>query len=111
MPDLTAMMMRAGDVQGDGVLGALLDLATGIALGVSVQGASFCLRAGTVQFGRGRLRGRVMVWLLTFSTARIWVQTAWLPGLFRAWSSCACCGASSGHGTPALMGYSELSAA
>lgn len=65
-------------------LAALFGLLTGLTFGVAAQRSSFCLRAATVEFARGRLGDKVAVWLLTFSTAVIWVQGAQLLGLFRS---------------------------
>lgn len=65
-------------------LGAIFGLVTGIVFGVAAQRSSFCLRAAAIEFSRGRLGDKVSVWLLTFSTALIWVQGAALLGLFRA---------------------------
>ena len=65
-------------------LAALLGLLTGAVFGFSAQRSAFCLRAATVEFARGALGPKVAVWLLTFSTALIWVQGAQLLGLFRA---------------------------
>lgn len=65
-------------------LAALLGLLTGAVFGFSAQRSAFCLRAATVEFARGTLGPKVAVWLLTFSTALIWVQGAQLLGLFRA---------------------------
>jgi len=64
-------------------LALLFGLLTGMVFGVAAQRSSFCLRAATVEFARGRLGPRMSVWLLTFSTAVIWVQGARLLGLFR----------------------------
>lgn len=64
-------------------LALLFGLLTGVVFGVAAQRSSFCLRAATVEFARGRLGSRMSVWLLTFSTAVIWVQGARLLGLFR----------------------------
>jgi uncharacterized protein len=60
-----------------------LGLTTGVLFGVAAQRSSFCLRAATVVFARGHLGPKVSVWLLTFSTAMVWVQMANLAGLFR----------------------------
>lgn len=68
----------------EGTLGALMGLLTGAVFGVAAQRSSFCLRAATVEFARGQLGPRVAIWLLTFSTAVIWVQGAQMLGLFRA---------------------------
>jgi len=63
---------------------ALFGLITGILFGVAAQRSSFCLRAATVEFARGQLGPRVSVWLLTFSTALVWVQAAEMFGLMRS---------------------------
>lgn len=72
------------DAWGEGPVGALFGLLTGLVFGVSAQRSSFCLRAATVEFARGALGGKVAIWLLTFSTALVWVQAAEGLGLFRA---------------------------
>lgn len=69
---------------GEGPTAALFGLITGIVFGVAAQRSNFCLRAATVEFARGSLGPKVSVWLLTFSTAMVWVQGAQLLGLFRA---------------------------
>ncbi|MDE3123212.1 MAG: YeeE/YedE family protein [Paracoccaceae bacterium] len=69
---------------GDHGASALLGLLTGMIFGVAAQRSAFCLRAATVEFARGRLGPRVAVWLLTFSTALVWVQGAELAGLFQS---------------------------
>ena len=63
---------------------ALFGLLTGAFFGIAAQRSSFCLRAATVEFARGIMGGKVAVWLLTFSTAVVWVQAAQYFGLFRA---------------------------
>lgn len=68
----------------EATLAAVFGLLTGVVFGVAAQRSSFCLRAATVEFARGRLGPRVSVWLLTFSTALVWVQGAQLLGLFRS---------------------------
>lgn len=65
------------------VLAALLGLLTGAVFGFAAERSAFCLRAAAVEFARGRLGERMAVWLLTFSTAVIWVQGARHLGLFR----------------------------
>lgn len=77
------MMSDILDALGDGPAAALLGLLTGLVFGVAAQRSAFCLRAATVEFARGRMGERVTVWLLTFSTALVWVQAARLAGLFR----------------------------
>lgn len=78
--ELVALLERIGE----GPTAALFGMITGIIFGVAAQRSNFCLRAATVEFARGQLGGKVAVWLLTFSTAVVWVQTAQLLGLFRA---------------------------
>ncbi|WP_416797470.1 YeeE/YedE family protein [Ciceribacter azotifigens] len=77
--DLTSLLDQFDEPQ----LAALFGLVTGGIFGFSAQKSAFCLRAATVEFSRGRLGRRVAVWLLTFSTALIWVWLAELSGLFR----------------------------
>jgi uncharacterized protein len=72
------------DYVSEPVLGALFGLLSGAVFGIAAQRSSFCLRAATVEFARGALGPRMSVWLLTFSTAVIWVQGAQLLGLFRS---------------------------
>ncbi|MCI2400480.1 YeeE/YedE family protein [Aliiroseovarius subalbicans] len=62
---------------------ALFGLITGIVFGVSAQRSRFCLRAAAVEFARRMMDSSVAVWLLTFSTALVWVQGAALVGLMR----------------------------
>ncbi|WP_158968891.1 YeeE/YedE family protein [Chachezhania sediminis] len=69
---------------GEGPTAALFGLVTGTIFGVAAQRSRFCLRAATVEFARGRLGDKVAVWLLTFSTAMVWVQAAGLAGLMRS---------------------------
>lgn len=70
------------DRLGDAPVAALFGLLTGVVFGVAAQRSSFCLRAATVEFARGQLGPKVAVWLLTFSTAMVWVQAARVTGLF-----------------------------
>jgi uncharacterized membrane protein YedE/YeeE len=72
------------DLMGEATLAALFGVLTGVTFGVAAHRSAFCLRAATVEFARGQLGDRVAVWLLTFSTAMIWVQGAQMVGLFRA---------------------------
>ncbi|WP_291727711.1 YeeE/YedE family protein [Leisingera sp. F5] len=69
---------------GEAPAAALLGLVTGILFGVAAQRSRFCLRAATVEFASGRLGDKVAVWLLTFSTAVVWVQAAQLAGLMES---------------------------
>ncbi|NVO28371.1 YeeE/YedE family protein [Donghicola sp. C2-DW-16] len=69
---------------GEPATAALFGLITGVIFGVAAQRSRFCLRAATVEFGRLQMGDRVAVWLLTFSTALVWVQGAQLLGLMQA---------------------------
>lgn len=72
------------DTIGEPNVAALFGLITGVIFGVAAQRSSFCLRAASVEFARGQAGTRMAVWLLTFSTAVIWVQGAQQLGLFRS---------------------------
>ena len=78
--DLVPLVERIGEAPA----AALLGLVTGILFGVAAQRSRFCLRAATVEFASGRLGDKVAVWLLTFSTAVVWVQAAQLAGLMES---------------------------
>lgn len=69
---------------GEGPTAALFGLITGIVFGVAAQRSRFCLRAATIEFARGLMQDKVAVWLLTISTAIVWVQGAELAGLMRS---------------------------
>ncbi len=75
--DILAIVERLGEDNS----AALFGLLTGVIFGVAAQRSAFCLRAATVEFARGRIGPRVSVWLLTFSTAMVWVQGARMLGL------------------------------
>ena len=75
--DLVHLVDRIGEAPA----AALMGLATGIVFGAAAQRSRFCLRAATVEFASGQLGDKVAVWLLTFSTAVVWVQTAQALGL------------------------------
>ena len=75
--ELAALLDRIGD----GPTAALFGLITGTIFGVAAQRSRFCLRAATVEFARGGFGPAVSVWLLTFSTALVWVQAAQALGL------------------------------
>ncbi|SMX39008.1 YeeE/YedE family protein [Maliponia aquimaris] len=66
---------------GENPTSALFGLLTGVIFGVAAQRSRFCLRAATVEFARGMMQDKVAVWLLTFSTAVVWVQGAQMIGL------------------------------
>jgi uncharacterized membrane protein YedE/YeeE len=66
---------------GESPTAALFGLITGVTFGIAAQRSRFCLRAATVEFARGMMKDKVAVWLLTFSTAVVWVQAAQMFGL------------------------------
>lgn len=72
---------------GEAPTAALFGLLTGVVFGASAQRSRFCLRAATVEFARAKMQDSVAVWLLTFSTALVWVQSAQLLGLMEASSA------------------------
>lgn len=76
--DLTILTDRIGDYPA----AALAGLVVGVLFGAAAQRSAFCLRAATVEFARGRLGPRMAVWLLTFSSAAVWVQVARFNGWF-----------------------------
>ncbi|MCE6951485.1 YeeE/YedE family protein [Cereibacter sphaeroides] len=71
------------DLVGEARASALFGLLTGLVFGIAAQRSAFCLRAATVEFARGEFGQRMAVWLLTFSTAMVWVQAAQMLGFFR----------------------------
>ncbi len=76
--DIVPLVDRIGEAPS----AALFGLITGVVFGIAAQRSRFCLRAATIEFARGRMGQSVAVWLLTFSTALVWVQGARLSGLF-----------------------------
>jgi uncharacterized membrane protein YedE/YeeE len=78
--DLISLIERIGEAP----TAALFGLLTGAVFGVAAQRSRFCLRAATVEFARGSMGDKVAVWLLTFSTAVVWVQAAQLYGLMNS---------------------------
>lgn len=77
MLDITPLLDRFTD----GGTAALFGLITGMIFGIAAQRSRFCLRAAVVEFSRGHMGPSVSVWLLTFSTALVWVQGASILGL------------------------------
>ncbi|WP_136439724.1 YeeE/YedE family protein [Pacificoceanicola onchidii] len=75
--DIIPLIERIGEAP----TAALFGLIAGITFGIAAQRSRFCLRAATVEFARGMMKDKVAVWLLTFSTAVVWVQAAQLLGL------------------------------
>lgn len=78
LPMIAALSERFGD----GLTAALIGLVTGVLFGAAAQRSAFCLRAATVEFARRQMGPRMAVWLLSFSSAAVWVQAAALSGLF-----------------------------
>lgn len=78
--DIVALVERIGEAP----TAALFGLITGLIFGVAAHRSRFCLRAATVEFARGVMGDRMAVWLLTFSTAVVWVQGAQIAGLMNA---------------------------
>ena len=75
--DILTLVENIGEAPAAAVLGMI----TGIIFGVAAQRSRFCLRAATVEFARGEMGDKVAVWLLTISTAIVWVQGAQALGL------------------------------
>ncbi|MEP1497949.1 YeeE/YedE thiosulfate transporter family protein, partial [Pseudophaeobacter sp.] len=82
--DLLTLIEILAERLGEAPLAGLFGLLTGVTFGVAAQRSRFCLRAATVEFARGGMGDRMAVWLLTFSTAVVWVQGAELLGLMRS---------------------------
>lgn len=78
--DLSPLLDHLSEPQ----LAAVFGLLVGAVFGIAAERSAFCLRAATVELARGQLGQRLAVWLLTFSTAVVWVQGAQLLGLFRS---------------------------
>ena len=78
--DLVSLIDRIGEAP----TAALFGLITGTVFGIAAQRSRFCLRAAAVEFARGHMGDKVSVWLLTFSTALVWVQGAQLLGLMNS---------------------------
>ncbi|MGR3504632.1 MAG: YeeE/YedE family protein [Paracoccaceae bacterium] len=78
--DILTLVERIGEEPAAAVLGLL----TGLVFGIAAQRSRFCLRAAAVEFARGQLGDKVAVWLLTISTAIVWVQGAQMLGLMRS---------------------------
>jgi len=78
--DIVSLVERIGETPAAALFGVI----TGIIFGVAAQRSQFCLRSATVEFARRQMGPSVTVWLLTFSTALFWVQTAEQMGLMRA---------------------------
>lgn len=62
----------------------LIGLIVGMVFGIAAQRSRFCLRASAVEFARFQMGPRMSVWLLTFSTAVVWTQSAELFGIIKS---------------------------
>src|SRR6056297_870288 len=79
--DPSAVLEPVLDRLGEPATVALAGLLVGLIFGFAAQRCRFCLRAGVVEFARGRPGDRFAVWLLCFATALVWTQAAQLAGL------------------------------
>lgn len=70
--DYTLLIDRLGDAG----TGAFLGLTVGIAYGFFAQRCKFCLRAATIEVGRGEFGARLAIWLLVFSAAVVGTHAA-----------------------------------
>lgn len=78
LPLVTTISETLGERHASGLFGLIV----GIMFGAAAQRSAFCLRAATVELARRQMGPRMAVWLLTFSSAAVWVQAAHLSGLF-----------------------------
>ncbi|MCY0095632.1 YeeE/YedE family protein [Hoeflea ulvae] len=78
--DLALIADRFGDkwtlLIGGAIIGALF--------GAFAQQSRFCLRAAAVEFSRGRVGGKMAIWLIVFSTAIAGTMALAAQGLFSA---------------------------
>ena len=63
--DLSFLTERLGDTGAGAALGGLI----GLSFGYFAQRSKFCLRAATIEVGRGSFGPRLAIWLLVFSVA------------------------------------------
>jgi uncharacterized membrane protein YedE/YeeE len=64
------------DRLGDAGTGALLGLLIGLSYGFFAQRCKFCLRAATVEVGRGEYGSRLAIWLIVFAFAIVGTHAA-----------------------------------
>lgn len=81
--DLLTLLTGLSERIGDLTTALLIGLLVGAAFGFAAQRSAFCLRSAAVEFARRRLGRAMAIWLLTFSTAMVWVQAAQMGGMFR----------------------------
>jgi len=81
--DLLTVLTGISERVGDLATALLVGLLIGVVFGFAAQRSAFCLRSAAVEFARRRAGRAMAIWLLTFSTAMVWVQGAQMAGLFR----------------------------
>lgn len=81
--DLLTVLTSVSERIGDLTTALMIGLLVGTVFGVAAQRSAFCLRSAAVEFSRRRLGPAMAIWLLTFSTAMVWVQGAQIAGMFR----------------------------
>ncbi|MCF3973773.1 YeeE/YedE family protein [Paracoccus salsus] len=81
--DLRTLLTDISERIGDLTTAMLVGLLVGAVFGFAAQRSAFCLRSAAVEFSRGILGRSLAIWLLTFSTAMVWVQAAAMAGMFR----------------------------
>lgn len=69
------------DQIGDARALALGGLLVGFLFGVTAQRSRFCMRSATIEFGNGKLGGKVAIWVLAFSAAVAATQGAIVAGI------------------------------
>lgn len=81
--DLLTPMTALAERHGDLPTAMLIGLLVGAVFGFAAQRSTFCLRSAAVEFSRRQFGRAMAIWLLTFSTAMVWVQAAAMAGMFR----------------------------
>lgn len=81
--DLRSLLTGISERFGDSATALLIGLLVGAIFGLAAQRSAFCLRSAAVEFARRRPGRGMAIWLLTFSTAMVWVQAAQMSGMFR----------------------------
>lgn len=81
--DLRSLLTGISERFGNSATALLIGLLVGAIFGLAAQRSAFCLRSAAVEFARRRPGRGMAIWLLTFSTAMVWVQAAQMSGMFR----------------------------